>query len=1505
MRKDWKRFGGSVIVTAALIAANPGTMTPYASMLSEQRGEWEKAVPDAGSLQTSEMKENGEDIVFSDGFEGASVVSSNAVMLKYWKDGIYPENWDSIGFGTGSYEGDLQLALTEDGVFEGKKAVHVSTQDAGTRISMNAVLENVDFTKEYKLRMRVKTQDVTGTGFYARSQVAGSDGKYKNLGDGYKLKGTNNWTLYEIPLRNLSGLAGRDSGKMTIEIFAEKMTGEIWVDQVELVESWSLKISDTGITLKEGETYPLTISGVPEGKDIAIRWTSSDEGVVLVDQNGLVTAVAPGTAEVAVMSDEDHRAVCTVVVNDSGVAEQFVNMRNRWSDRLTGHSLSESDPKAYQDILASNEDKAQEARALLIRDDASKLFSDLNLTMDLYHAGSNSTNSADSEAYATAIARIQNMAVVYASPLSQYYRNADLKEDILYALNWYYDHVWNEKLNNQAMFGNWYHWWISIPQGVANTVILMHEDMPQELLSKEAGVLKYFNEDPQWVYKVKGAAGRMEMTGANLAETSLASQLRGAACDDPIAVLNGTKYFDKFISVVTSGDGLYSDGSFIQHSNLAYTGGYGSTLLNTADKLLYVSAGTDWEVDSEKLDVLWNFIWDGVRPLYADGAVFDMVSGRGISRPSSADWKSGRVILEAVALLSDSAPDEWKHQLQSFVKAQAQAGIDAVGEEEYFAGRNAAAVSAVKNILRDDRIEAADNSGYAKVFGVMDKAVAHGDDFSLGISYASSRTGRFEFGNNENKQGWHQGDGAVYMYNGDSGQYADNYWNTVDNQRLAGITTDHSAWELAAWGNYPGNADYNGGAALGRYAAVAMDFKNYRDASNPDLTAKKAWFVFDDEIVHLGTEIKGIDPARTTETIVENKKVNGDNELLINGVPYPAEVNTDSTETAVSWAWLEGNQGSDRMGYYFPEASDVYVKREVREGSWSDVGTGSPDAVSRNYVSLAVRHDMENDTYQYVLLPGKDADEAGAYSEDPDIEILSNTPFVQAVHEKNEEVYSYVFWEPQNGEMVRAGDVESDYATVVMKKDGERITLAVSSPMQDRDTVKVRLYGQNLKPGAYDDSIAITEEEGSCLLTVDVKGARGAARNAEFICSENTVAEFKVYPDKDSVKAGEKLQLSVTALDGQGKEVTVAPEDMEVTYLTDSSTVDCSVDENGLLTVAEDSGEGVIRIGVKVIYRGRIYEDSCEIQVLSGESGTVTEWYTTAIKVTKQPDQTIYRIGEEFDPEGIRVVAQQSAVLDGTALESVISGHVNREVELELHELEFEYDAEDFRTPGMKRITIAYCGLDENREEKRFITELTVQVSEDSGTDAPVKPDKPGSGGSGTGGSRPGGAGSYSSGTDGTVTDRSGTDAPGMYGLNPDNPGTGGPDPSIPETYSPNAGIPETYSPGPDNPGADGSAPDREETCILNPDSLGTDYAGSDGSGTYSSNPDSQETYKTDPDKTVPDESDHESDPQHETASSADAQKTAGIGKMGLIVLMSVLVLSVGILIKWKKSRKQ
>ena len=56
-----------------------------------------------------------------------------------------------------------------------------------------------------------------------------------------------------------------------------------------------------------GETVQLTADTKAE----SLTWTSSDESVATVDQNGLVTAVAPGTATITVAAEE-LTATCTI-----------------------------------------------------------------------------------------------------------------------------------------------------------------------------------------------------------------------------------------------------------------------------------------------------------------------------------------------------------------------------------------------------------------------------------------------------------------------------------------------------------------------------------------------------------------------------------------------------------------------------------------------------------------------------------------------------------------------------------------------------------------------------------------------------------------------------------------------------------------------------------------------------------------------------------------------------------------------------------------------------------------------------------------------------------------------------------------------------------------------------------------------------------------------------------------------------------------------------------------
>lgn len=81
----------------------------------------------------------------------------------------------------------------------------------------------------------------------------------------------------------------------------------------ESVAAESLTLDQTDVSLSEqGQTVTLAAALAPEGAAGAVTWVSSDETVATVDQNGLVTAVAPGEVTVTAALEGGASAQCVI-----------------------------------------------------------------------------------------------------------------------------------------------------------------------------------------------------------------------------------------------------------------------------------------------------------------------------------------------------------------------------------------------------------------------------------------------------------------------------------------------------------------------------------------------------------------------------------------------------------------------------------------------------------------------------------------------------------------------------------------------------------------------------------------------------------------------------------------------------------------------------------------------------------------------------------------------------------------------------------------------------------------------------------------------------------------------------------------------------------------------------------------------------------------------------------------------------------------------------------------
>lgn len=129
---------------------------------------------------------------------------------------------------------------------------------------------------------------------------------------------------------NVSALS---EGKATItaEAGGVKATCDVTVSSASIpVES--VTVSEESIEIKIGETFTLTATVLPENaEDKTVTWSSSDNAIATVSDDGVVTGVAVGNATIVAAAGQ-RTAVCSVKVSgaDSG-DDPIADIKTDWT----------------------------------------------------------------------------------------------------------------------------------------------------------------------------------------------------------------------------------------------------------------------------------------------------------------------------------------------------------------------------------------------------------------------------------------------------------------------------------------------------------------------------------------------------------------------------------------------------------------------------------------------------------------------------------------------------------------------------------------------------------------------------------------------------------------------------------------------------------------------------------------------------------------------------------------------------------------------------------------------------------------------------------------------------------------------------------------------------------------------------------------------------------------------------------------------------------------------
>ncbi|CAI6087041.1 polysaccharide lyase family 8 super-sandwich domain-containing protein [Cohnella sp. JJ-181] len=779
--------------------------------------------------------------------------------------------------------------------------------------------------------------------------------------------------------------------------------------------------------------------------------------------------------------------------NPAAAADEFDTLRERWKGALTGgttYSLTDANIAARVNAITA------EAQALW----DSMYKSPTRTTLwNGYNFGA--TPSVITSAYNNLLA----MALAYSTRGSSLEGNTALRDDIIGGLDWMHA---NQYYAGVVQYQNWWQWQIGTPLALNDITVLMYDDLTATQISNYMDAVDYCQPS-------------VAMTGANRAWEAIIVGLRGVIVKDSAKIANATNGLSNIFDYVTKGDGFYADGSFVQHSYFAYTGGYGVSLIESVSSLMYLVAGSSYDVTDPDKQNVYKWIYDAYEPLIYKGAMMDMVRGREIVK----DWEEdSHRALRSIILLSEIAPSADAAAFKSMIKYWMQS--DTVNSILTYPSVRIIALAT--GILNNASVTPRSEPVQYRQYAGMDRALQLRPGYGFGISMHSSRIGNYESINSENKKGWHTGDGMTYLYDNDLNQFRDNFWPTVDSYRLPGTTVLQNS--TVAGGR--SDKDWAGGTDMsGLYGITGMELHPVGQS----LTAKKSWFMFDDEIVALGSGISSTDNA-AVETIVDNRKLNGsgNNALTVNGTAKSSSLGWTENMTGVNYIHLAGSAAGSDVGYYFPQAAAVTGLREARTGNWKQIDgntTTSTTPYTRNYLSLGINHGVNpaGASYSYVLLPNKTNAQVGAYAGNPNITILENSADAHAVKENGLHIVGVNFW--NNGPKT-VDLITSDRKASVMTKEGASdIEVSVSDPTQaGRDTINIEINKSATGLISADSGVAVTQLSPTIKLSVSAIGAGGKAFKAKFSTAGPSVPlPPPVSMDPPLIAEAESLQVLATS----------------------------------------------------------------------------------------------------------------------------------------------------------------------------------------------------------------------------------------------------------------------------------------------------------------------------------------------------------------------------------------
>lgn len=599
--------------------------------------------------------------------------------------------------------------------------------------------------------------------------------------------------------------------------------------------------------------------------------------------------------------------------------------------------------------------------------------------------------------------RLKNLVFAYTMSNSDYYQSEAIYENILSILDyWYQKHPGSS---------NWWNTQIAVPKSLGVSLIQMRKgkkQIPENI------------EQLHIVRLAADAANPDNEEGANLTDVATDYFYRACLQADVSALQKAINYaFSplKLESVQNTASGIRFDYSFHQHGRQLYIGGYGEELIKGATEFAMNLLGSEYALKGDQLDALSGFIRNAYIPAVRGQYIHYNVMGRSLSR-NGATVKTG-----FAKYINDMKTIDPTHA--------------AVYDE------------AVKR-MRNTENSAYKVTPHNSLFPISDYAQHTRTTYSFGVRAVSERTSHVEKGNGENLKGYFLSLGStVTTMNGN--EYRDIFpvWNWA---RIPGTTAPQvtDIPQRKDWGIL-GTGNFVGGVSDSLYATMTFNSEDVIDGRQTQ--AKKSWFMFDEEIVCLGSDITS-NSSFPVNTTVEQSLLKSDVIVSNSGTETTLTDGEHSYSDGVDWVL------HNRIGYFFPEKGNLKLINKNQSGNWKDINTTQADqTVSQDVFTLFFDHGTNPNAsdYAYVIVPNKLTATAMKNHKIDNIEILANNNKMQVVEHRGLGMWMLVFFEAGKFTHSRL-EVEVSKPAVIMLKNATtpQVTMHIADPAQTRSQIEVK-----------------------------------------------------------------------------------------------------------------------------------------------------------------------------------------------------------------------------------------------------------------------------------------------------------------------------------------------------------------------------------------------------------------------------------------------------------------